>query len=260
MSLRASEGLQVALAGPGDGAAAGGPPGFTSIETSSTLLDQARRRLARMRRGVITSARLHQESLTEESVRFKAAFVTVTYRPGVEWSARHVSDYVRNVRMFLTRRKIPVRLVWVLELQQRGAPHYHLMVWLPKGITLPMPDKSGWWPHGRSNIRWARKAVGYLAKYASKGTESAHRLPKGARLWAQSGLRGAARECLRWWLAPRWLRAFSTPGDVLRRVTGWWENRTLGIAYRSPWVLDLIGVSKPVFSYIGWKSEDIRFF
>jgi len=240
------------------GAPAGGPTGFTSIETSSTL-DGALRRLQRMKRGVITSARLHQEALTQSSVRFKAAFVTVTYRPGVDWEPRHVSDYVRNVRSWLMRRKLPVRMVWVLELQQRGAPHYHLMVWLPKGVTLPMPDKSGWWPHGRSNIRWARKAVGYLAKYASKGTDRAHLLPKGARLWAQSGLKGESRETLRWWLAPRWLRGFSEPGHVLRRVLGWWENRTLGIAYRSPWVIDTFFGGKPKFIFLGWSDDDVRF-
>lgn len=213
-----------------------------------------------MRRGVLTSARLHQEELTEGGVRFRAAMFTLTYRPGVEWHGRHISEYVKHVREYLARRRWRCRLVWVLEMQARGAAHYHVIVWLPRGITLPMPDKSGWWKHGSSRSEWARKAVGYIAKYASKIESKTVALPKGARLWSQAGLQGETREILRWWIAPRWLRAFIVPGETLRKVGCWWENRTTRIAYRSPWAVDSMFGGPARFFFLGWTEESVRFF
>jgi hypothetical protein len=212
-----------------------------------------------MRRGVVTSARLHESALQESGFRYRAAFVTLTYRPGREWNRRDVSGFMHKLRGWAKARGIQARAVWVLELTQSGVPHYHAVVFLPRGYTLPMPDKQGWWTAGSSRIEWARKPIGYLVKYTSKGATGGKSMPKGARLWAVTGLVGEAKEVLKWWLAPAWLRAMCAPGDVLRKVAGWWENRTNRIAYRSPWVLSHFSEGAAVFAYFGWTEDDVRF-
>ena len=242
------------VAGPGGEAA-----GFISSATSSThSFETTKNKLRRMRRGVISAANIHQTEMQEARSRYRAVFLTLTYRDVDGWEPDHISDFCHHLRSWLARRSIDARYVWVLELQKRGAPHYHVLIFLPRGITLPKPDKQGWWRHGFSKIEWARRPVGYLAKYASKDA-SKGTLPKGARLWANAGLRGHGREVLRWWLAPAWLRSMASPGDVLRRQGEWWENRTLGIAYRSPWVLDNFDGGTANFVFLGWGEDDVRF-
>ena len=211
-----------------------------------------------MRRGVISSSRIHQDELQQGGQRYRVAFVTLTYRPGVDPEPRHLSAFQNHVRNWLARRGALLRDVWVAELQERGAVHFHVLIFLPRGLTLPKPDKQGWWPHGFSNCKWVRRPVGYMVKYATK-TRSKGALPPGQRLWGYAGLRGTGRDHLRWWLAPQWLRGMVVPGDVLRRVGRWWENHTTGIAYRSPYeLLDRVG-DRLVFAPPEWTEDHVRF-
>lgn len=211
-----------------------------------------------MRRGVLSASRLLQEEAQQGGFRYRAAFVTLTYAPGIDWQPSHLGQLQTHLRNWLARRGHVLRDVWVVELQKRGVPHYHLLVYLPRGLTLPKPDKQGWWPHGSTNCKWVRSAIGYVAKYASKGGRLDD-LPTGARLWGVAGLRGQRRDLLRWALAPEWLKDLVTPGDVLRRVGRWWENRTNGIAYRSPFeLLDHVG-GRPVFAGPLWTEDHVRF-
>jgi Protein of unknown function (DUF3296). len=39
----------------------------------------------------------------------------------------------------MERRGHKLPYVWVAELQKRGALHYHVLLWLPRGLTLPNP-------------------------------------------------------------------------------------------------------------------------
>lgn len=238
------------------------PPdaGLVSLATSSReILETRKNKLRRMRRGVLSSSRILQDQLQEGGHRYRAAMVTVTYADSAGWRPRDIAELTHRYRDWLNRRGHPARYVWVLEAQSRGTPHYHLVLWLPRGLTPPKPDRQGWWRHGHSNCKWARSPVGYMAKYASKG-DSKGDLPANARLWGVAGLGGHGRNVLRWWLAPAWLRGMATAGDVLRHINGWWENRTIGIAYRSPWVLDTFSGGCAEFIYLGWSEEDVRFF
>lgn len=166
--------------------------------------------------------------------------LTLTYRPDVEWAAGQVSALVRHIRQYLSRRGIAMRFVWVQEFTKKGRPHYHLLLWLPLGITLPKPDKRGWWPCGMTKIEWARNAVGYIAKYASKGDSLA--LPaKGARMHGNGGLTDDALLEQRWWKIPGWLRHDVKPSDRVRRAAprtgGGFVHPDTGEVYRSPWVV-----------------------
>lgn len=189
-----------------------------------------------MKRSVLTSARLLQEDMLAGGFRGRVAMLTLTYRPEADWERRQLTGCIKAIREYLKRQKQPMRYVAVLELTKAGKPHYHLLIWLPRGLTLPKPDKRGWWPHGMSKIEWARNALGYIAKYASKGTDGT--FPKGARLTTSGGLSKRARFERAWWLAPGWVREVLTPVDEpVRAPGGGWVARRTGEWLPSPWRL-----------------------
>src|SRR5690606_13814726 len=83
-------------------------------------------RLRRLKKNVITSARLHEQEL--QGRRYKAAMVTLTYRDDVEWTPKQVTGYLKAVREWYRRKHgQALRYVWVLELTKRGRPHYHVL-------------------------------------------------------------------------------------------------------------------------------------
>lgn len=217
--------------------AADGATGLVNTSTSDTLtVIPAEVRLCRMRRSVLTGSRLLLEGLQRGGHRYKAAMLTLTYRPGVRWSPRHISAILACIREYLRRRRLPFRYVWVMELTQAGVPHYHALIFLPYGLTLPKPDKRGWWPHGMTRIEWARNAVGYLAKYASKGQGGV--FPKGARLHSSGGLDKAQRSIRSWWLLPSWVRDYwGSEHRPKRPKGGGFMSRLTGEYLPSPWIL-----------------------
>lgn len=219
--------------------------GLVHLETSGTPVsiefDTRGARLHRMRKSVLTAARLINSSIPP---RWRCAFVTLTYRPDDEYSPRHISQFVRHLRQWAKRRGVfGLKTVWVMELTKRGVPHYHVLVWLPRHLSLPKPDKQGWWVHGFSNLQWARNAVGYIAKYVSKGRCDAYvdmPFPKGARMHGAGGLTSSQSDERRWWLAPSWVRAhwpdFAASVRPCRSGGGWYSRAT-GERISSPWIV-----------------------
>lgn len=231
-----------AAAAAADAAPGGEAAGLVHSQTSGTSagkpirVDREAARLKKLRCTVLTAARLH----LQERPRWRVAMLTLTYRPDVEWAPGQVSTVVRHIRQWLARKGHPMRFVWVQEFTKKGRPHYHLLLWLPLGLTIPKPDKQGWWPWGMTKIEWARNAVGYIAKYASKGDSLA--LPaKGARMHGNGGLTGEALLEQRWWKLPGWLRGDVKPSDRVRRAAprsgGGFVNPDTGEVFRSPWVV-----------------------
>jgi hypothetical protein len=115
-----------------------------------------------------------------------------------------------------------------------------MLIWLPLGIALPKPDKRGWWPWGMTKVEWARNAVGYIAKYASKA-DGLFKPAKGARMHGNGGLDGEALIEQRWWKLPGWLRHQVKPSDGVRRAVagtgGGFVDPETGEVFRSPWVV-----------------------
>jgi hypothetical protein len=210
--------------------------GLVSSQTSGTLpdairLDPGETRLQRMRRRVLTGARLH----VSQVLKWRAAMFTLTYHPEVDWDKRHISECLRLVRKWLKSRGTGCRYVWVMETTKAGKPHYHVVIWLPWGVKVPKLDSSGWWPWGMTRMEWARCAVGYVSKYVSKGQEGA-KLPKGARMYGVGGLEGEALDESRWWILPGWLRGLVSVGEKIRpRPGGGWVNHDTGEFFSSPW-------------------------
>lgn len=212
----------------GKGAAA---PGLVSSLTSdkqpqSHHVDPRRIRLSRLRRSIVTSARLHEQALQGSRVRYRVAMLTLTYAPYEDYQPRHISELLKRIREYLRARGHRFRYVWVMELTKSGVPHYHVVIWLPRGLTLPKPDKRGWWPYGHTRIEWARKAVAYVAKYASKAESSGYQFPEGARLHGNGGLELADRRERGWWCLPQYIRETCpeprATGNTKRAKGGGW--------------------------------------
>lgn len=218
----------------------GGGPGLVTLRTSDTAeglhqveIDQDQARLSRLRRSVSVAARLFQHFLGNRA--FKPAMLTLTYRNVDGFEPLHISRLVKCVRAWLARRGHRLHYVWVAELQKRGALHYHVLIWLPRGLTLPKPDKQGWWPHGSTRIEWARNPIGYLCKYVSK-FDSKERLPKGARLHGAGGFESFAKQVRRWFNLPTWLKQLAGVGSAFVRIKGvGLVERSTGVCMQSPW-------------------------
>lgn len=214
-------------------------PGFISLSTTGTddqvhKIDRHKTRLRRMKHGVLTAARLHEDDLQQQKARYRRAMVTLTYRNVDDWLADDISYFMRLVRQWCKRRRIDVRYVWVAELQKRGAVHYHVIFWLPIGVSLPKPDKQGWWPHGHTRIEWVKRPVAYLAKYLSKDDTDA--FPKGCRIQGCGGLSESGRNERCWFLMPKWVKEIATIDDKPRRATGGGVVlKSTGEIVASPW-------------------------
>lgn len=206
--------------------------------TNSIEIDPLLTRLRRMSKSVLTAARMHEfELLQDKRSRFKPVMLTLTYREVRGWHELHISELLQRIRVWLRRRGHKFRYVWVGELQQRGALHYHVVLWLPRGLTLPKPDKQGWWTHGSTRIEWARKPAGYLAKYASKlDSKVGYGFPAGARLHGKGGLDEFGRSVAQWFNLPQWAREICDLAGRAMRVKGsGLVERGTGVCLPSPW-------------------------
>lgn len=194
-------------------------------------IDTAEGRIKRLRQSVITRARIIDHGAGKN---LQPWMFTLTYREVDAWQARHISDFLKRLRQWVARRGLPkMPYVWVAELQKRGAVHYHVLAWLPKSWRLsdvPKPDTMGWWPHGLTQRERARNAVGYLAKYVSKGSLSSEmKFPPGCRLHGGGGISLRAAASVRWWLLPSYMRAAVSPAsDVRRKKGGGFISRATG--------------------------------
>lgn len=168
----------------------------------------------------------------------RPSLLTLTYREVKGWDAKHVSVCLDHIRKWLAKRGHKLRYVWVAELQERGAVHFHAVIWLPRGLTLPKPDKQGWWKHGSTNIKWARKPVGYLTSYISKLQTKNGGFPKGLRLHGSGGLDAHVRATRAWRFLPQWLHVQTSPECRCTRAKGGgWVSRETGEWFESPYFM-----------------------
>lgn len=182
-----------------------------------------------MKRSLVTSLRLAFEVPDEDPDQpDRWLMITTTYRPGLDWEPCHISNMLRHYRRELAQTGDKLVYAWVLEMQKRGAPHYHVAIRAPRGRKLSMPDAAGYWPHGSTRIEWARNPVGYMAKYLSKLNEIDH-YPKGARISGFGGLTPEAKRERRYWAAPSYIREqFGECCNPFRRAGGGWIDRETG--------------------------------
>ena len=182
-------------------------------------------RVKRLKRGVWAAGHLH--GIADHGHRPPVAwFVTLTYVGVDDWRADHISGATEQFRRHCARLGVPCRYLWVAELQRRGAVHYHLLAWLPRGVRMPQWDKalvrpSGrvagpFWSHGMTNTQVAKAGVGYLMKYLSKLGELTV-FPPHLRLYGCGGLNAQARSVRCWYNLPEWAKREHGVGDLKRQ-------------------------------------------
>ena len=195
----------------------------------------AERRVNRLKRSVWASGHLH--GISEDGFRpSKPWFVTLTYADVNGWSAKHIANAVRCFYNWCKGKGVPCRYTWVAEIQPKrlettghAVVHYHLLAWLPIGVSMPFWDKptktatgrlrGEFWPHGMSNTEIAKSGVGYLMKYLSKLGELT-RFPKGLRLYGIGGLNHAGKAVRRWFNLPGWVKGLYGVGEITRKGSG----------------------------------------
>lgn len=162
--------------------------------------------------------------------------ITLTYKSRLDWQPGQLSKFNNRLKSWARSNDIPIIGLWVMELQKRGAPHYHLVLLLPSGVTPPRPDTDNWWQHGFAKQQKASNAIPYMMKYSSKLENGDYPMPKGARTYGCFGLDKASRESLKYNSLPRWLRNLCDSTDKLVKLPGGvWLNATKGEIYKSPW-------------------------
>ncbi|WDL19880.1 YagK/YfjJ domain-containing protein [Xanthomonas campestris] len=212
-------------------------------------IDPLQSKSNRLRKSVITGARLHDQEARRGAFRGAWYFLTLTYREGSPSGPGDIRGLFRRMRSYFdrarrTRKRFAresFRYVWVGELTQRFKPHYHVMLWVPKGMWFGKVDNRGWWPHGSTQIEKARNCVGYLAKYASKFTSfTAGKFPKGFRTHGVGGLGQESKRELRWWKAPKEAREVLGPNADIRKIKGGWFDKLTGELWPSPWKVSFV--------------------
>jgi hypothetical protein len=168
------------------------------------------RRLSRLRGRIWTWYHL----LSIHLRGYYAACLTLTYAPSHVWERRDISRFIEGLRAYYRRRGWQFVYFWVAELQQRGAVHYHVIVFIPRLHKLPKPDR--WWKKGITHIFAVRHFAAYLTKYLQKGMEGSIRFPRGLRLFGYGGLDFLQKAMWRCrWLGRRWWeRVYSVVRDI----------------------------------------------
>ncbi|SFA98612.1 hypothetical protein SAMN04515620_1114 [Collimonas sp. OK607] len=197
-------------------------------------------RYKRLRRNIGVAAKLHEISVAAGRKNHNVVMVTLTYEVD-SWDKKHMGAYLTNVRNWMFRRTgEKLKYVWVAEMQKRGVIHYHVLYWMPRGITMPKADKQGWWPHGSTKTEKANKPVAYAMKYASK-LDSKEGFPDGARTYGVGGLVEADRSARRWFNFPGFIKARAAVGDCWKRsVGGGWLEHATGQLWPSEWGICLV--------------------
>lgn len=165
---------------------------------------------------------------------------SLTYRNVGDWNPKDITYFLNRVRIHLYRRGLPFIYVWVAELQKRGALHYHVLIWLPKGFKLPKFARFGWWSHGFTDQKIARKSVGYLMKYVSK-TDSKNTYPSGVRIYGYGGANELVKRRIRFFRCNKTVRiqivnaGYSWSDVDMRRVNGGKADILTGWFFPSEW-------------------------
>lgn len=129
--------------------------------------------LARARREIIELIRLN---LVPNS-----CLLTLTYRENMQDYEQAYKDFYNFVKMIKYKFGISLKYIRVIELQRRGAIHFHVVVFSPEFVSIPYNEIFKLWGHGAVHIRkievlddvTADRVGNYLGKYLTKSKDIA---------------------------------------------------------------------------------------
>jgi hypothetical protein len=174
--------------------------------------------------------------------------ITLTYADADGWNPNDIRGFMKTVRRELGSNLLAY--AWVAETQERGTPHYHVLLYVKRNAKIPEPDTAGWWTHGYTRIETARKPH-YILKYTGKEYQK-EGLPAGARMFAvwlsKEAVDADGRFAFRLSAVPAWLHgalheAREHCGAQVtwkRKEGGGWIIRDTGEVLYSPWIVESI--------------------
>lgn len=160
-------------------------------------IDTLKARMARKRKKISFWARF------QNTKNKRVIMVTLTYKTADQWQANHIRDYIKKTKERLGRGLISY--AWVMELQKRGVPHYHILFVLQPYKRIRMPDKAGDWPYGASNVMVGVKTLYYIVSYLKKDCEVTKDYPKGGRVFSVWVSDKELKEQVRQIMIPTWI-------------------------------------------------------
>jgi len=181
----------------------------------SFVIDLWRLRLDKLRKKVFAWCSAVSPLWSKSGV--KRCMITLTYDTAgtvgeaSNWSPKHISVFLDRLKK---RKGLKVlAYAWVVEMQSRGVPHYHVIL-LYNGVV-PYPDKSGLWRYGMSNIKFRLRTPFYISTYLKKSYQKDFSLlPSGARAYACSITDKALYHAFKVSLVPEVIRErYSIEGD-----------------------------------------------
>lgn len=168
--------------------------------------------------------------------------LTLTYEKADDWQPLQIRNFMKALQRDLGENLLGY--AWVLEMQKRGAPHYHVLLYVQRGTRIARPD-DGLWKYGSSRIETAQSLF-YICKYTGKMYQK-EELPYGARMFAVKINEAVASAidilAFRMSGSPAWLRehleaVVMAKGERLRWSRcpgGGWIIRNTGELLQSPW-------------------------
>ena len=218
-------------------------------EDETAVIDTKQARIGRCQKRVHSWAsvlpgakRAEQRAYRSLKIGPRLVMLTLTYRDAKAWQANDIRDFMKGLRRELDTNLLAY--AWVLEMQQRGAPHYHVLLYVKRGTRILKPDDK-LWEHGSSRIETAR-SVFYIVTYTGKEYQKSN-LPAGARMFAvqiyADTVDMAEMLVFRMSTAPAWLRGKleAVQQDIgndlhwSRCAGGGWVIRETGERLYSPW-------------------------
>lgn len=106
---------------------------------------------------------------------FRVVAIGLTFRRLEDFNKGAIRGYLNRLVVWLKRKGVRRYFyAWVMEVQQRGVPHYHILLAYEGCLRIPFPDQS-WWSYGSSNLQvlGGRSLMRYLTKYFEKELENA---------------------------------------------------------------------------------------
>jgi hypothetical protein len=197
--------------------------------TSASTSARKRRNAARKKLNCI----IKEQRRYAKTADRRAVALTLTYQNAAAFSSRHISAFLDRARRAIKRLGFNLPYAWVLE--RASHLHYHLIVWLPRGMKFDHGNLKRWWPHGCTWVESCR-GVGAWGRYMAKFNSIAM-VPVGARVFGHGGLDESGKMAVSRSALPRWLLAMLPKGHRARRCAGGgWVNTVTAEVYLSPYI------------------------
>lgn len=178
------------------------------MDSKAARLRRCQRRVIAWAKVLPRDSRIVRRAGKAYNIGPRTVMLTLTYRDPDGWGPNDIRSFMLGLRKLLG--SALYAYAWVLEMQQRGAPHYHVLLYVKAKTDVPMPDEIGLWPHGLTR-RETAKSPFYICKYVGKEYQKTG-LPHGARMFAvcifKASLSPDEMLPFRMSAAPAWLQVF----------------------------------------------------